>query len=408
MLRSLGFWLLLLLRCSGAEQVLESVQELSQIQTDPGIWLLVVQKSSKDTTATEAIAAATRGIATVAMVPASSPAGQQLGITQSLPVVLLFGAEDKQQVKLLETTQVAPVVQALTQEVTETLQKRLGQQSSGSKSSHERKSSPTKNKVVNLTSRNFDKIVLQASGVVAVAFTAPWCGHCKRLEPEWKEAAAGLWDVTMGWVDATVETDLAAKYQVQGYPTIYIFTPDQRRGIPYQGERTASALIDYLTTASERYPQPVPQLDGPLEGVCGDRICVLAFLPHVLDSGATGRNKYLDTIQAVSKSFRKNFRFVWLEGGTQAQLEDAFGLTFGYPAVVALSMEKKAYSVLRSSFSDKSITSFLHGVTTGRQSVVPLDDVPKAVAPFDVWDGLDAAPIEEEFDLSELFDDGEF
>ena len=52
-----------------------------------------------------------------------------------------------------------------------------------------------------------------------VAFKAPWCGHCKRLKPEWDKLAENV-DVLIGEVDCTVEKDLCQKHGVQGYPTI--------------------------------------------------------------------------------------------------------------------------------------------------------------------------------------------
>jgi len=40
-------------------------------------------------------------------------------------------------------------------------------------------------------------------------FYAPWCGHCKKLAPEWDKLATLLkGKVKVGKVDATVETDL--------------------------------------------------------------------------------------------------------------------------------------------------------------------------------------------------------
>jgi len=57
-----------------------------------------------------------------------------------------------------------------------------------------------------------------------VEFYAPWCGHCKKLEPEWNKLASDLNGyVKVAKVDATVNTNLAQRFGVTGYPSIKFF-----------------------------------------------------------------------------------------------------------------------------------------------------------------------------------------
>lgn len=69
---------------------------------------------------------------------------------------------------------------------------------------------------------------------------------CKNLAPEWARAATELkGKVKLGVVDATVHTQLAQRYGVQGFPTIKFFPSGAKDGQAedYNGGRTSSVTI---------------------------------------------------------------------------------------------------------------------------------------------------------------------
>ncbi|XP_054991300.1 protein disulfide-isomerase A4 [Sorex araneus] len=102
-----------------------------------------------------------------------------------------------------------------------------------------------------LTADNFDSVVADAD-IILVEFYAPWCSHCKKLAPEYEKAAKELSKrsppIPLAKVDATVETDLAKRFEVSGYPTLKIF----RKGKPfdYNGPREKYGIVDYMVEQS--------------------------------------------------------------------------------------------------------------------------------------------------------------
>lgn len=68
------------------------------------------------------------------------------------------------------------------------------------------------------------------------------CGHCKSLAPEWAALATNLkGEVKVAKVDATENKELAARFGVQGYPTIKFFpvgSKDDSSAVDYNGARS--------------------------------------------------------------------------------------------------------------------------------------------------------------------------
>ena len=70
--------------------------------------------------------------------------------------------------------------------------------------------------------------LLETYPIVLVDFYADWCGPCKMLAPTVAEVAAET-DAAVLKVDIDAHQDLAAEYQVQGVPTLYLFADGETR-----------------------------------------------------------------------------------------------------------------------------------------------------------------------------------
>eukprot|EP00808_Paulinella_micropora_P006367 g63005.t1 len=99
---------------------------------------------------------------------------------------------------------------------------------------------------ISLTKSNFDDEVFGKGKAAFVKFFAPWCGHCKKMKPDWDKLAgdfASSKTVLIADVDCTVEKDLCSTYGVRGYPTIKYFTGNTAAtGDDYEGGRDYSDL----------------------------------------------------------------------------------------------------------------------------------------------------------------------
>jgi len=331
----------------------------------------------------------------------------QFGV-RGFPTIKIFGANKKSPEDFQGERTANGIVQAAQRAAQKIVQDRMGGRSSGSG-----KGSSSEDDVIELTESNFKKLVMQSEDMWLVEFFAPWCGHCKNLKPHWDKAASELkGKVKLGAVDATVHQSLAQKYGIQGYPTIKYF-PAGKKGDPeeYDGGRTASDIVRWALDRHEENISPPEVVQITSNDVwtsnCESKpLCVVAFLPHILDCQSKCRNEYLAMLTKMGDKFKKQgWGWLWSEGTAQPELEEALDVGgFGYPALTVVSSKKMKYSTLTGSFGHDGIHEFLRDLSygKGRTNTVKGAKLP-AAKKVEAWDGKDGElPAEEDIDLSDV------
>ncbi|CVK89593.1 probable protein disulfide-isomerase precursor [Fusarium mangiferae] len=86
---------------------------------------------------------------------------------------------------------------------------------------------------------------------VLVAFTAPWCGHCKSLAPTWEDLAntfVNEKNVLIAKVDAEAPNSkaVAEEQGVKSYPTIKWFPAGSKKAVAYESGRSEQAFVDWV------------------------------------------------------------------------------------------------------------------------------------------------------------------
>ncbi|PVH73283.1 thioredoxin-domain-containing protein [Cadophora sp. DSE1049] len=120
-------------------------------------------------------------------------------------------------------------------------------------------------KVIQLDGKNYDRLIAQSNYTSIVEFYAPWCGHCKNLQPAYEKAAANLQGLAkVAAIDCDEESNkpFCGQMGVQGFPTLKIVKPGKTPGRPivepYEGPRTAKGIVDAVI---DKIPNLVKRVD---------------------------------------------------------------------------------------------------------------------------------------------------
>lgn len=156
--------------------------------------------------------------------------------------------------------------------------------------------------VVQISKTNFNDLI-GSKDPVLVEFFAPWCGHCKKLAPEFETAASTLknQNIKLAAIDCTVEKDICEKHAIKGYPTLAVF----RSGAEvtkYQGPREAAAIVKFMKKQAAPAVTVIKGSDDLKKFRDSDEVVIVGFFKDEKSEAAS-------VYARVAEQMRSDFSF---------------------------------------------------------------------------------------------------
>jgi len=187
---------------------------------------------------------------------------------------------------------------------------------------------------------------------------------------------------------------LVEKFQVKSFPTLLVIKLGEEHPVKYDDKLNSEDLIKFLNPFAkpkqqqqqqqqqQQPPAPKePQIPSGIlfhikeqkefDNVCLNQtgICVITFLSPE-SSEEEEHNGYIATYNTVMETFKKQFRFLWMDGIAQEKLANYFNLRSGFPALIVLNPKKNRYMYYVGAFETESLTNFLNGILNGSKRTI--------------------------------------
>ena len=200
---------------------------------------------------------------------------------------------------------------------------------------------------------------------------------------------------------------LQPPFSFSGYPTVIKFdygtTKEDEEGILYDSfnGRDADTIIEAVATILGDHGIDITQVEelvGPdsLDACLAKKYCAVFSLPHVVETGAEGRNAYIEIIKEVSKSMGRSnpTSYIWVSGGSQDAFENTFSAST-YPGLTLINKDRTRFLNHIGNFDVAGLTKTIRSLQSGRKTPATYKVFPK-IYTNEKWDGKDYVYVEEE------------
>jgi len=193
--------------------------------------------------------------------------------------------------------------------------------------------------VLELTGENWEATVSDKP-LILVEFYAPWCGHCKKLAPDYEIIATQLKEdgISVGKIDADNEgnRDVATRFEIKGFPTLKIFRNGEE-ALEYQGDRSVNAIVSFMRRQNRPAVTEMATAAEVEAFTKAEKVVIVGFF-------AESAAPEYEAFKATAEKMRADFSFAAVLGNPEIATQHGVSA----PAVVLFKQFDEGKNILES------------------------------------------------------------
>jgi len=198
--------------------------------------------------------------------------------------------------------------------------------------------------------------------------------------------------LTLGYIQKSNQKTME-KYGITSVPTLIVDRGNDDVST-FSDKFNYDNLFNFLRTFGEpssgkgkqQAQQPTPEPDRPAEVVFVDTTedfaekCLEKNGPIAIaffDKNSDETEQFLATTLEAAEKYKKQFRFLWVDGPNHASFMDELHINSGFPQLIVLHPKKLALAQMIGAYETKGISSFLDRVLLSSKRLIrQIDEIP--------------------------------